>query len=496
MSEQRSGMPVFAVKAKDNLATHAICAYYAACICNGLHEQAKQVEAALTEIMDWREANKALCKWPDHKHAPAGTPGSGSEATPTPPHVSEQPRKLLDPIGYVERSNLLVCQCNGCGSQVRVIDENYKRGDYDYVLVANHAPPQPGAPKRTGRLHGRPLDDNGAIEFSPQPGERWTDEELTVIAQLAFWQELSTHQVFRQALRLYQLHVERTKAGETCVWSGDAQRAREFAGEPQPGETGTWREHPCDANVPPDECSTSEMLRRVANHITVPNEFDKQQWIDALRKRADEIEPKFIKPTEADKEKAITWAESEEGKELLEDAKRMGETGGEQSPLQWLNDWLWKTDTRDTYDGPIIPEMKRLMVRMLYAYRATPDAALRAECERLQRGLELARQSGENALRLLAEREAEIARLAEELDTANAAATSEAIFADEGNATIAQLQQRLAEAEALCRKYLSAEFDIDAHDLADSILKLSNTPPTEAKPSLPEPKAGGTHGKA
>jgi len=64
-----------------------------------------------------------------------------------------------------------------------------------------------------------------ATPTPPQPGERWTDEELTVIAQLAFWQELSTHQVFRQALRLYQLHIERTKAGETCVWSGDAQNA-------------------------------------------------------------------------------------------------------------------------------------------------------------------------------------------------------------------------------------------------------------------------------
>ena len=83
-SEAGETMPVFAIKAKDNLATTAICAYYAGCITHGLTDQAEQVEAALREIMDWRESHKSECKWPDHKHAPAGSPGSGSEPSPTP----------------------------------------------------------------------------------------------------------------------------------------------------------------------------------------------------------------------------------------------------------------------------------------------------------------------------------------------------------------------------------------------------------------------------
>ena len=66
---------------------------------------------------------------------------------------------------------------------------------------------------------------------------------------------------------------------------------------------GHYIEHPCDKDVPPDECSTSEMLRRIAKHMddgtfTVPNTFDKHEWINGLRLRADQIEPKFVKPTE------------------------------------------------------------------------------------------------------------------------------------------------------------------------------------------------------
>jgi hypothetical protein len=34
---------------------------------------------------------------------------------------------------------------------------------------------------------------------------------------------------------------------------------------------------------------------------------------------------------------------------------------------KWLDDWLWKFDRAEIYDGPIIPEVKRLMVAMLDA---------------------------------------------------------------------------------------------------------------------------------
>jgi len=65
----------------------------------------------------------------------------------------------------------------------------------------------------------------------------WNDREKAVIAELSASQELTAHQVLRQALRLYQVHVERLKAGETCTWSGDEQRAAEFVGGQKVGGT-------------------------------------------------------------------------------------------------------------------------------------------------------------------------------------------------------------------------------------------------------------------
>ena len=59
----------------------------------------------------------------------------------------------------------------------------------------------------------------------------WTPEEREVIKNLAVQQDLSPMGVVRQALRLYQHHLHRLEAGETCTYSGDAQRAREFAGD-------------------------------------------------------------------------------------------------------------------------------------------------------------------------------------------------------------------------------------------------------------------------
>jgi hypothetical protein len=63
-------------------------------------------------------------------------------------------------------------------------------------------------------------------EWSFTPDTR----EAKVVAQLSEEQELSPQAVMRQALRLYQSDFLRRKAGETVTWSGDAQRARDFAG--------------------------------------------------------------------------------------------------------------------------------------------------------------------------------------------------------------------------------------------------------------------------
>jgi len=65
-------------------------------------------------------------------------------------------------------------------------------------------------------------------------GEEWTftpdDREKAAILSLCADQELSPTAVMRQALRLYQHDHCRRKDGETVTWSGDDQRARDFAG--------------------------------------------------------------------------------------------------------------------------------------------------------------------------------------------------------------------------------------------------------------------------
>jgi hypothetical protein len=68
------------------------------------------------------------------------------------------------------------------------------------------------------------MDVTAEVAFEP------TEPELKVIRQIGADQELSDRAVMRQALRLYQLHHARLKAGETVRWSGDAARAAEFAG--------------------------------------------------------------------------------------------------------------------------------------------------------------------------------------------------------------------------------------------------------------------------
>lgn len=51
-----------------------------------------------------------------------------------------------------------------------------------------------------------------------------SEREMKVITQLAREAELSKTAVIRQALRLYQIIYERTKAGETMHFSGDKER--------------------------------------------------------------------------------------------------------------------------------------------------------------------------------------------------------------------------------------------------------------------------------
>lgn len=65
-------MPVFALKAKDNLTPHAVLVYASLCRAFGLTEQAEQVWRALAEIEAWRDRHLDQVHLPDHEHVPAG----------------------------------------------------------------------------------------------------------------------------------------------------------------------------------------------------------------------------------------------------------------------------------------------------------------------------------------------------------------------------------------------------------------------------------------
>lgn len=58
----------------------------------------------------------------------------------------------------------------------------------------------------------------------------WNDRERAAIAKLMEEQGLSELGLLRQCLRYYQADHEKRKAGETVVWSGDAQRTADFMG--------------------------------------------------------------------------------------------------------------------------------------------------------------------------------------------------------------------------------------------------------------------------
>lgn len=68
-----------------------------------------------------------------------------------------------------------------------------------------------------------------------------TGAEQAALRQLAIDQDLSEAGVLRQALRLYQMHHVRLKAGETVTWSGDARRVRDFV----PPADDNWRCEGC-----------------------------------------------------------------------------------------------------------------------------------------------------------------------------------------------------------------------------------------------------------
>ncbi|MTH94942.1 hypothetical protein [Roseibium sp. RKSG952] len=57
-----------------------------------------------------------------------------------------------------------------------------------------------------------------------------TEQERDFVREAAKESDMSERAVIRQALRLLNEHRKRLADGETCAWSGDAERARRFIG--------------------------------------------------------------------------------------------------------------------------------------------------------------------------------------------------------------------------------------------------------------------------
>lgn len=60
----------------------------------------------------------------------------------------------------------------------------------------------------------------------------WTEKESVILSDLMKDRQMTDVGLVRQALRHYQDTLVKVKNGETCRWSGDAQRASDFSGRP------------------------------------------------------------------------------------------------------------------------------------------------------------------------------------------------------------------------------------------------------------------------
>lgn len=92
--------------------------------------------------------------------------------------------------------------------------------------------------------------------------------------------EMSEEGVMRQALRLCQLYQSRVKAGETLSWSGDAERAAQFAGTEPP------RAQPLNGAVHTvlTEMARRKFVRERPGEVWVHvGPAERQRWIELVR---------------------------------------------------------------------------------------------------------------------------------------------------------------------------------------------------------------------
>lgn len=62
------------------------------------------------------------------------------------------------------------------------------------------------------------------------PTDLFSPDVASAIVQMSIEQDVSVKAIIRRGIASYQLEERRRSEGETCTWSGDAQRAAEFSG--------------------------------------------------------------------------------------------------------------------------------------------------------------------------------------------------------------------------------------------------------------------------
>lgn len=146
-------MPVFVIKAKDQLAPAAVNAYRAACTLHGLSEQAEQADLARIEIIDWQHRHPETVQLPDHQHVPAQTKNS-----PT-----SDPTALADRILHVLAQPEWQEEPPGSGLIAEILHE--RRRDVTAALaglIADGKVKNAGGNNRTGTA-GFTLADQGRV---------------------------------------------------------------------------------------------------------------------------------------------------------------------------------------------------------------------------------------------------------------------------------------------------------------------------------------------
>lgn len=137
MDEQHGDpMPVFVIKAKDQLALDAVAAYRQLCLDHDLPHQAIEVTRAYAEINGWQQRHPDRVALPEHEHIPAT---AGADLTGVP---AEQALRLGQIHGEAlrERDELLRLLWNVYSRWCVIAGDDVDRHDMDEVCEAVEDP--------------------------------------------------------------------------------------------------------------------------------------------------------------------------------------------------------------------------------------------------------------------------------------------------------------------------------------------------------------------